>query len=166
MKRSATLWTGLGMIILMVACVSVTQSGPDLHGSKLALSPLPRSSYGHIDWVAALKQGVISPKDSLEGEPAPAAKIKLDIVFRINKALTFPDVLFPHEPHTMWLDCKNCHPSPFIMRQGTNPISMDQIVKGEFCGRCHGIVAFPIQDCFRCHSRPLTTPKPAPAKNP
>jgi c(7)-type cytochrome triheme protein len=153
---------GLFSLLTLYACVKQLPE-PGLERTELALSPLPRSSYGHIDWVAAMRDGVISPKDSLEGDAAPAATIKLDIVFRINKALTFPDVLFPHEPHTMWLDCKNCHPSPFIMRQGGNPVSMDQIVKGEFCGRCHGVVAFPIQDCFRCHSR-QKTPPPAQTK--
>ncbi len=144
----------LGSLLLLIVFACVKQAPPpELQGASMALSPLPLSSYGHIDWVASVRDGVITPKDSLDGKLDVSSPIKLDIVFRINRALTFPDVMFPHEPHTMWLGCKNCHPSPFIMRQGANPISMDQIVKGEFCGRCHGIVAFPIQDCFRCHSR-------------
>lgn len=150
---------------LAVACIKPLPTDSNLQGSSLPLSSLPRSHYGHIDWIAAIREGIITPKDSIQPDAEPVKPIKLDIVFRINKALTFPDVLFPHEQHTMWLDCKNCHPSPFLMRQGANPISMDQIVKGEFCGRCHGIVAFPIQDCFRCHSR-RPEPKPAPAKDP
>ena len=144
------------LLIIPMACVKQTgPSGPDLQGASLALSPLPRNDHGHVDWVTAIREGIITPKESLEPNTPPVAPIHLDIVFRINKALTFPDVLFPHEPHTMWLGCKNCHPSPFLMHQGANPISMDQIVKGEFCGRCHGVVAFPIQECFRCHSRKI-----------
>ena len=146
-------------LILAIACLQGTprpnsfEETITLEDSLVALSPLPRNKKGHIDWVAAIREGIVRPKESLESDATPVPPIKLDIVFRINKALTFPDVMFPHEPHTMWLDCKNCHPSPFVMRQGANPISMDQIVNGEFCGRCHGVVAFPIEDCFRCHSR-------------
>jgi c(7)-type cytochrome triheme protein len=39
------------------------------------------------------------------------------------------------------------------MKQGANPVSMDRIIRGEYCGRCHGVVAFPFTDCLRCHSR-------------
>jgi c(7)-type cytochrome triheme protein len=40
------------------------------------------------------------------------------------------------------------------MKRGANPISMVKIVNGEFCGRCHGRVAFPISNCARCHVKP------------
>ena len=150
------------VLLLPIACVNLSPPPePDLYGSSLALSPLPRNEHENIDWVTAIRDGIITPKESLDSNAKPVPPIKLDIVFRINRALTFPDVLFPHEPHTEWLACKNCHPSPFLMRQGANPISMDQIVRGKFCGRCHGVVAFPIQECFRCHSRKLDlTPPP------
>jgi c(7)-type cytochrome triheme protein len=78
--------------------------------------------------------------------------INFDVVFKVIGDL--PDVVYPHLPHTLWLDCRNCHPSIFLMRAGANPVTMAKIFKGEFCGRCHGIVAFPISDCSRCHSRP------------
>lgn len=120
-----------------------------------ATSVLPMNPRGYVDWMQALREGRIQPRHSLEKEPPPeSTPLKLDIVFKINKAYPVPDVLFPHEPHTMWLDCNNCHPALFVMKQGANPVSMDRIIKGEFCGRCHGVVAFPISDCFRCHSRP------------
>jgi c(7)-type cytochrome triheme protein len=67
-----------------------------------------------------------------------------------------PNVVFPHFPHTYWLDCGNCHPDIFVMKKGANPISMVKIVNGEFCGRCHGRVAFPISNCSRCHVKPKT----------
>lgn len=28
---------------------------------------------------------------------------------------------------------------------------MNNILKGEFCGVCHLSVAFPVNDCARCH---------------
>jgi c(7)-type cytochrome triheme protein len=65
-----------------------------------------------------------------------------------------PNVIFPHKPHTLWLECGNCHPAIFKMQKGANPISMVKIVNGEFCGRCHGRVAFPISNCNRCHVKP------------
>jgi c(7)-type cytochrome triheme protein len=128
---------------------------PEGKAQTRATGVLPTTSRGYVDWALAMKQGVINPKYSIEPEPPPEPPpLKLDIVFKINEAYPVPDVVFPHEPHTVWLDCKNCHPGIFVMRQGANPVSMERILKGEFCGRCHGVVAFPLLDCFRCHSRP------------
>ncbi|MBI3610729.1 MAG: hypothetical protein HY204_08520 [Nitrospirae bacterium] len=133
----------------------VKKSGLDAEGRPIALSVLPKTIVGDIDWVAALKEGILQPKYSLEANPSPESPIlNMDIVFNIGEAYPVPNVVFPHAPHTMWLSCNACHPAIFIMRQGANPISMDRIIKGEYCGRCHGVVAFPFTDCFRCHSRP------------
>jgi c(7)-type cytochrome triheme protein len=66
-----------------------------------------------------------------------------------------PWVRFPHLQHTEWLTCANCHPAIFIPQAGANPISMSAIIQGEFCGVCHGKVAFaPTLNCGRCHSVP------------
>jgi c(7)-type cytochrome triheme protein len=127
----------------------------DPEGHPLAFRVLPKTHRtGYVDWVAALKQGVVQPKESLDSEVLPSSPLNLDIIFKTSHAYPIPDVVFPHAPHTLWLDCNNCHPALFVMKQGANPVSMDRIIKGEFCGRCHGTVAFPIADCFRCHSRP------------
>lgn len=132
----------------------IASGGLDPEGHPVAFRVLPKSRLGYVDWVAAVKQGVLKPQESLDPAVAPSPPLNLDIIFKISHAYPIPDVVFPHAPHTVWLDCNNCHPGLFIMRQGANPVSMDRIVKGEFCGRCHGTVAFPIVDCFRCHSRP------------
>ena len=131
------------------------KSGLDAEGRPIAFSVLPKDKFGEVNWVASLSEGILDPKDSLEvpGEP-PSPTLNLDIVFNISEAYPVPNVVFPHAPHTVWLNCNNCHPSIFIMKQGANPISMDRIIRGEYCGRCHGVVAFPFTDCFRCHSRP------------
>jgi c(7)-type cytochrome triheme protein len=63
-------------------------------------------------------------------------------------------VLFPHRPHTEWLDCENCHDKLFKKKAGETPINMFQVLQGEYCGRCHGAVAFPLTECRRCHSVP------------
>ena len=126
----------------------------DPEGHPVAFRALPKAGLGYVDWVAAVKQGILQPRKSLDPNVASSPTLDLDIVFKISNAYPMPDVVFPHAPHTLWLECKNCHPQPFIMKQGANPVSMDRIIKGEFCGRCHGRVAFTFEDCFRCHSLP------------
>jgi c(7)-type cytochrome triheme protein len=129
-----------------------TPSQEEEEEHPLAFDYLPKTKMGYVDWVAAIKNGVIKPKDSLEPGLVTMPAINFDVVFKVVGDL--PDVVYPHYPHTLWLDCRNCHPSIFLMRAGANPVTMAKIFKGEFCGRCHGIVAFPISDCSRCHSRP------------
>ena len=118
----------------------------------IAFNYLPKTELGYIDWVAAIKQGIINPKESLDPNYRPMPPIDFNVIFEFEAAKN--NVLFPHLPHTLWLDCRNCHPAIFRMQAGTNPITMEKILRGEFCGRCHGVVAFPISDCDRCHSRP------------
>jgi c(7)-type cytochrome triheme protein len=120
--------------------------------SPLAFDYLPKTKMGYVDWVQAIQQGIIKPKDSLDPNTVTMQPIDFNVHFTVKADL--PNVVFPHLPHTEWLDCRNCHPSIFLMKAGSNPITMEKILRGEFCGRCHGTVAFPISDCFRCHSRP------------
>ena len=126
--------------------------GPDLEPRPLAFAFLPRTDQGYVDWVAAVELGVIRPVDSLNPKAKTLEPMNFDVVFRVKGDL--PDVVYPHYGHTLWLDCKNCHPGIFVMRAGANAVTMDAIAKGEFCGRCHGKVAFSLSDCNRCHSRP------------
>ena len=63
-------------------------------------------------------------------------------------------VLFPHDIHTAWLECSNCHPKIFAEKAGATPVNMLAILQGEYCGRCHGAVSFPLTECNRCHSVP------------
>lgn len=119
-----------------------------------ALKYLPKTEKGYVDWVVAMDEDVIIPRDSINSEGAGTNKpLDLDIIFKTKNEYPIPDVVFPHRPHTAWLGCHNCHPSPFRMKTGANPVTMSGILKGEFCGKCHGRVAFAISDCFRCHSK-------------
>lgn len=118
----------------------------------LPLQILPKDNSGYVDWVKALRQGTIKPKDSLDPTKPTTPVIDLDIVFKVKGDL--PDVVYPHYPHTQWLACNNCHPKIFIMQAGANKVTMKKIEEGQFCGRCHGIVAFPLSNCTRCHSKP------------
>ena len=117
-----------------------------------ALSVLPRAQEGNqVDWAAALRLGLINPRTNIY----PGTKVKtldLDIIFEETAGM--PMVRFPHRPHTEWLDCKNCHDRIFVAKKGANDIGMLDILNGEYCGRCHGAVSFPLTQCARCHSVP------------
>jgi c(7)-type cytochrome triheme protein len=117
-----------------------------------ALEYLPRDRYGFVDWARALKEGLIKPKDALPENPAPPPPAFDDDVLIKAKLKFMPDVIFPHSTHNQWLGCAPCHPKMFRKKAGASGISMLAIWKGRYCGRCHDRVAFPIRNCFRCHS--------------
>jgi c(7)-type cytochrome triheme protein len=115
-----------------------------------AMAGFPRDSQGLLDWVKTLEKGLIQPRQSLDGS-RDMFPVDFDIIFKNTQSM--PWVRFPHLPHTEWLTCANCHPAIFIPQKGANPISMSAIIQGEFCGVCHGKVAFaPTMNCGRCHS--------------
>ena len=116
-----------------------------------ALSKLPPDVVGNLTrWVQALEQGLIEPRASI----LPGTKVQvLDLDIILPRTGEMPMVKFPHRQHTEWLDCTNCHDHIFKSKTGTTPgLNMFQILQGEFCGRCHGAVAFPLTECRRCHS--------------
>ncbi len=54
-----------------------------------------------------------------------------------------------------WNGCEVCHPEIFMGRKrGATKYSMQEIEQDKFCGACHTTVAFPVEDCGRCHSQP------------
>ena len=124
---------------------------------------LPKADFGNkVDWVMALRDGKIKPKASLEGNEEMHVFDK-DIDLPVTKFFPHPpDVVYPHKAHTEWLSCGSCHPNVFNMKVGSNPdMSMRKIIAGKYCGICHGKVAFPLEDCFRCHSKTrITDPSP------
>lgn len=118
----------------------------------VVMKDIPKEATGVEDWVKAFKENIIQPHESLDLSKPPVPPFMFDV--EIPAVGSMPNVIFPHFPHTFWLDCGNCHPGIFMMKKGGNPISMVKIVNGEFCGRCHGRVAFPIANCTRCHVKP------------
>jgi c(7)-type cytochrome triheme protein len=131
------------------------QFGRAKHPIALEVSDLPKDQYGLINWADALRQGKVTPKGSLNpDEPdMPPFDLSFDIPTKSN---FMPNVIFPHKIHTMWLTCTNCHPAIFLMNHTENNknMTMPKIAAGEFCGRCHNRVAFPLSDCLRCHVVP------------
>ena len=125
-----------------------------------AWADLPKDHFGQVNWAQAVYNGVLQPKDSVLGalvtnQPKQAEEPFPNFIPFKVKAAMMADVLFPHDIHNFWLDCKNCHPSIFKPKIGANPMSMRDIWQGKFCGRCHGSVAFETKtetNCRRCHS--------------
>ena len=117
-----------------------------------ALSALPPDYVGNqVRWVTALREGYITPRTNIY----PETKIQvLDKDIFMTETAGMPIVRFPHRPHTEWLDCANCHDQIFQRKAGATPVNMFAILQGEYCGRCHGAVAFPLTECSRCHSVP------------
>jgi c(7)-type cytochrome triheme protein len=125
----------------------------------LAATPLPRSEFGNgIDWEEALRRKLITPRTYLKDRSNDLPFDKL-LLLEADWSLIPPSV-FPHKSHTDWLDCSNCHPDIFnIKKKTTKHFSMALILRGEFCGVCHLRVAFPMNDCKRCHPQPKEQPK-------
>jgi c(7)-type cytochrome triheme protein len=118
---------------------------------------LPLDKRGAIDWMKALRSGAIKPRTDL-GENKRHDVLNLDIILKNTKEM--PYVRFPHNSHTEWLACSNCHDSLFIPKAGANEITMEKIFRGQFCGVCHDRVAFVTHNsCERCHSVPHANSK-------
>ena len=122
-----------------------------LQEPAVALGQLPpRGGAGNqVDWIQALRDGLIKPRTNV----FPETKVNvLDLDVYLKNTGELRVVKFPHRAHTEWLDCSNCHEWLFKSKTGATPINMFAILQGEYCGRCHGAVAFPLTECDRCHS--------------
>ena len=135
------------------------QAGRAVQAPALELADLPKDRYGLVDWAKAIKTGKIKPLDSLDPNEKPTPAFNFNVVI-FTKSQFQPDVIFPHYIHTLWLTCTNCHPSIFAMnaKENNKVMTMPRIAAGEFCGRCHNRVAFPLSDCERCHVKPKNEP--------
>jgi len=115
---------------------------------------LPMTSFGNsIDWAEARRTGQIAPITSILTErfsmPLPN---KLRAPIKLGTTSPRSDVTFSHEDHLAELDCSSCHPDIFnIKKKGTEAFTMERNIYGNFCGACHMRVAFPMNDCRRCH---------------
>jgi c(7)-type cytochrome triheme protein len=117
-----------------------------------ALAKLPPDTVGaQVRWVQALQYGAINPRTNILPD-TPIRVLNLDVV--MPRTGEMPMVVFPHQQHTEWLDCNNCHEHLFKYKAGaTTKVNMFEVLQGEYCGLCHGAVSFPLTECRRCHSK-------------
>ncbi len=127
--------------------------GKGIHPKALAGVGLPKDKFGLIDWMAIVNKGIIKPRGSLKPGTPDLPPFDMNVLIT-SKGDFVNDVMFPHKAHTYCLKCENCHTGIFIMAKGKNRMTMQGIVEGKWCGRCHGKVAFPLTDCNRCHQTP------------
>ena len=116
---------------------------------------LPKDKFGNgVNWDKAAEEGLIKPIDYLEGVSIkkPAQTVQKDFTIK-PKSAGMAEIVFSHKKHSAWNGCEVCHPE--IFRQGSTKYSMDDIKTKKFCGVCHTNVAFPLEDCSRCHSKPV-----------
>lgn len=135
--------------------VTPTPAGPAIEAItewEQAEELLPKDAANNVDWMAGLNGGVINPRSSLDpngGEPPEPLPIEVELEPEGNPEMK---VVFPHAAHTQWLQCPNCHPDIFQMQKGADKIAMADVFAGQFCGKCHGKVAFDVATaCPRCH---------------
>ncbi|MFQ5900842.1 MAG: c(7)-type cytochrome triheme domain-containing protein [Thermodesulfobacteriota bacterium] len=119
---------------------------------SFAVLELPTDRFGLVNWVKATKQGKVAPIVSIDRNRKH--RFYEGVIIYNATSPTREDVIFPHDVHTYFLDCDSCHPKPFSKTVGKAKILMIRIKRGRFCGKCHGKIAFPIEDCDRCHVLP------------
>lgn len=139
-------------LVIPPAYDTTNPADPVMQKSNDALTGLPLDKKGAVDWMKALNSGAIAPRAGLKVTEKMQV-LDSDIIMKNTKAM--PYVRFPHNSHTRWLACVNCHDEIFISKAGSNPVNMNKIFLGQYCGVCHGKVAFtPFFSCERCHSIP------------
>ena len=129
-----------------------------LQSPTTAMLDFPRDRRNEVDWVKTLDGGYIEPRADLLGK---SEMITMDMDIVMKNTQNMPYVRFPHKAHTKWLACENCHPKIFEPKEHANPITMNKVLRGEFCGVCHDKVAFSLFVCERCHSVPHDGSGPA-----
>jgi c(7)-type cytochrome triheme protein len=136
-------------------CAYCHNYGKDGSGRRFAeLEGLPWAPFGNeIDWDRAWEEGFINPRQSILTEDYKPLEFTRKLDIPADWSL-IPGAEFPHETHQKWLDCAECHPDIFsIKKKTTENFDMQYNLEGKFCGACHLKVAFPLDDCSRCHPR-------------
>jgi len=112
----------------------------------------PKGLFGNkLDWVKAVNLKIINPLYSIFRKDEKPMDFKKPLWLAATWSYV-PPAYFPHEAHTQWLDCANCHPDIFnIRKKTTKHFAMQYILEKKFCGVCHLKVAFPLDDCKGCH---------------
>lgn len=149
-----------GAPTLEASCRRCHGGGVEKSRDEHAALPLPRGSFGEVDWEQAEAQGKVRPLDALPGVSIPRRALKMDKDVHLEaRAGWMTDVKFSHKKHAIWNGCEVCHPEIFpSTKAGPVKFTMFQIAEGQACGACHGKVAFPLAYCDRCHTKPVQFP--------
>ncbi len=134
-------------------CHSLGKAGVRSYEYTAFTAKLPKGIYG-VDWEAVERTGIIKPVDFLEGLSIKKAPLHSREDFSVKAGYSWVHPIgFSHEKHVVWNGCEVCHPDIFpTTKKGTIHYSMFLNIEGRFCGACHGKVAFPLNNCQRCHS--------------
>jgi len=141
-------------------CHSLGKKRARKYEYKTFTAKLPKGIYG-VNWGAAEESGIIKPVDFVEGLSVKQAPMQSRKDFSIKAAYSWVHpIRFSHEKHAIWNGCELCHPEIFPSTpKGTVQFSMFHNIEGQYCGACHRKVAFPLNNCQRCHpSAPLWAP--------
>jgi len=118
----------------------------------------PKDKFGNgVNWEKAAEDGLITLSDKLPGVSIdqPAKSVQSDFTIKPKTAGT-GEIIFSHKKHVLWNGCEVCHPEVFKGgKRGAQVYTMDEIKQKKFCGVCHTTVAFPLEDCGRCHAKPV-----------
>ena len=139
-------------------CHSQGRTVPRQHAFEEFTKGLPPGRFGNgIDWEKAELDGRIHPIDTLEGVSIPRKALAAQKDFDLTpQQRGMPEIIFSHAKHTVWSGCEGCHPDIFgAVKKGAVKYTMSDIFEGRSCGVCHVSVAFPLQDCQRCHTKPV-----------
>jgi c(7)-type cytochrome triheme protein len=133
-------------------CHSLGKPGARKYEYHTDTAGLPKGTYG-VDWEAAEQSGLIKPIDFVEGVSTARRPMHNRADFTLKAGVSWvKPVVFSHEKHSIWNGCELCHPEIFpATKKATTHYSMFANVEGRYCGACHGKVAFPLNNCQRCH---------------
>jgi c(7)-type cytochrome triheme protein len=133
-------------------CHSAGKVGVRKYEYNLFTAHFPKDYYG-IDWQTAEARGIVKPVDVLEGVSVRREKManREDFAIKTNLEWVHP-VIFSHEQHSIWNGCELCHPEIFpTVRKSAARYTMFSNIEGRHCGACHLKVAFPLNNCTKCH---------------
>jgi len=112
-------------------------------------------------WILGAVLGIVLGVTLLTGVPG-LGQVKVPPDFVMDKGEASPGpVTFSHEKHRAKVaKCTTCHLKAFKMKRGqSGAITLAALQEGKFCASCHdgkktiaGVVAFPIDDCDKCHT--------------
>ena len=117
-----------------------------------AIYGFPEAEFGNeVDWTRALSDDLLSPRQSILEEDFEGDDYDESYVLQSDYESIAP-VTFSHKSHLRWLDCDICHPDIFDYDEPRlGRFDKKTMIAGKSCGACHLKVAFPLDDCHRCH---------------